>query len=197
MFNASRRIALVSFVALGLSACGSTSMLKAEKPLVTKPDEATMVFMRASMFGGAISAAVYDVTGGETKFIGLIDHSTKLSYAVKPGEHTFMVVSEAADFMKATVAPGKTYYALVTARPGAWRARFSFKPLRQADLAGPDFPKWDADTTLVVNSPKSENWAAKNAASVNAKRTSYWAEWQSKAADQRESQTLHEQDGRP
>lgn len=140
MFIASRRVALISFAALGLSACGGTVMVKPDKPLATKADEATMVFMRASMFGGAITAAVYDVTEGEAKFIGLIDHGTKLSYPVKAGEHTFMVVSEAADFMKATVSPGKTYYALVTARPGAWRARFSFKPLRQADLAGPDFP---------------------------------------------------------
>jgi hypothetical protein len=189
-------LALGSSVLLALAGCGSTVMVKSDKAIKVSQGEAQMVFMRASMLGGAITAAVYDVTGPEAKFIGLIDHSSKLAYPVSPGEHTFMVVSEAADFMKATVSAGKTYYALVTPRPGAWRARFSFKPLRQADFSGPDFAKWDSGTQLVENSPKSEAWAAKNANSIDAKRASYWAEWSAKAADQRDSQTLREEDGR-
>lgn len=189
-------IALSSFALFVLAGCGSTAMVKSDKAIKVNQGEATVVFMRATMLGGAISAAVYDVTGSESKFIGLIDHNAKLAYSVTPGEHTFMVVSEAADFMKATVAGGKTYYALVTPRPGAWRARFSFKPLRQADLSGPDFSKWDSGTQLMENSAKSEAWAVSNASSVNAKRASYWAEWSAKAPEQRESQTLREEDGR-
>ena len=191
------------FIALSLSGllafggCASSGMVKSEKA-VLKPqaNEATVVFMRASMFGGAISAAVYDVTDAEPKFIGIIDHSTKLAYNVSPGEHTFMVVSEAADFMKATTLPAKTYYALVTPRPGFWRARFSFKPLRQQDLNGPDFPKWDAGTQLVENSARTQEWAKNNAASVNQKRDSYQAEWSAKTQEQRDSQTLNAEDGR-
>lgn len=189
-------IALSSTVLLALTGCGSTAMIKSDKAVKVNQGEATIVFMRASMLGAAITAAVYDVTEPESKFIGLIDHSSKLAYSVTPGEHTFMVVSEAADFMKVTASAGKTYYALVTPRPGAWRARFSFKPLRQADLNGPDFPKWDSGTQLMENSPKSEAWAAHNASSVNAKRASYWAEWSGKAAVQQDSQTLREEDGR-
>ncbi len=190
-------IALSSAVLLlALAGCGSTAMVKSDKAVKVSQSEATMVFMRASVFGAAITAAVYDVTGPESKFIGLIDSSSKLAYSVSPGEHTFMVVSEAADFMKVTASAGKTYYALVTPRPGAWRARFSFKPLRQADFNGPDFAKWDSGTQLMENSPKSEAWAASNARSVNAKRASYWVEWSGKAAVQQDSQTLREEDGR-
>lgn len=193
--NASLMLALLSPVFVGLSGC-ATNMAKSDKAIQPSGAEATVVFMRASMFGGAITAAVYDVTGSETKFIGQIDPNSKLAYKVPPGEHTFMVVSEAADFMKAKVVAGKTYYSLVFARPGAWRARFSFKPLRQSDLSGPDFPKWDSGTQLVDNTPATLDWAAKSAPSVEKKRASYWAEWTSKAADQQASQTLNEGDGR-
>ena len=189
------RATLAFLVLIGVSACGTGGMVKADQPVVVRPDEATVVFMRATMFGAAISAAVYDVTASDSKFIGIIEHGTKLAYHVPAGEHTFMVASEAADFMKATLSPGKTYYALVTPRMGAWRARFSFRPLRQADLAGAEFSEWDKGTNLVENSPKSLAWAAQNAASVQEKRTAYWIKWTEKPIEQQESQTLHAEDG--
>jgi hypothetical protein len=107
-----------------------------------------------------------------------------------------MVVSEAADFMKATVLPGKTYYALVTPRMGTWVARFSFRPLRQNDFSSDDFAKWDSATQLVRASPEAAEWARKNASDIDAKRAKYWPEWQSKEQLQRDSQTLNPQDGR-
>jgi hypothetical protein len=107
-----------------------------------------------------------------------------------------MVVSEAADFMKATVLPGKTYYALVTPRMGAWKARFSFQPLRQKDFSSNDFAKWDGDTQLVRSSPEAVAWAQNNSSDIDAKREKYWPEWQSKEQHQRDSQTLNPQDGR-
>ncbi len=50
-----------------------------------------------------------------------------------------MVVSEAADFAKADVEAGKTYYVLVTPRMGWWKARFSLRPLMREQLDGKDF----------------------------------------------------------
>jgi hypothetical protein len=127
---------------------------------------------------------------------GVVENGMKLAYVVPPGDHTFMVVSEAADFMKATLLPGKTYYALITPRMGAWKARFSFRPLRQPDLAGADFADWDKNTHWVETGAEAVAWADRNAADVAQKRARYWAEWSSKDIDQRNSQTLFAVDGR-
>jgi hypothetical protein len=149
-------------------------MVKSERTLAPKPDHALLVLLRSTMRGFAISASVFDVTGEETKFIGIVRNGTKLVYDLTPGEHILMVISESADFMKVTVEAGKTYYALVTPRMGAMKARFSFRPLRQTDLTGSDFSKWDAKTELVENTPESEAWAVKNASDINRKRQKYW-----------------------
>lgn len=159
--------------------------------------ESSLVFMRATSYGGNVAASVFDVTEpGEAKFIGIVRPWNKLVYPVKPGIRTFMVISEAADFMQADVAGGKTYYALITPRMGAWKARFSFKPVRAGELDGSQFQTWERQTRLVKNTPSSLAWARENAASVADKRDRYWPEWNSKSEAQKDSQTLRAEDGR-
>ncbi len=191
----------VVLLSIGLAACaGSGTMMQPTAPQeapAAKADEALVVFMRSSFVGSAISASVFDVTGpGEPRFIGIVNNGTKVGYPVKPGEHTFMVVSEAADFLQAKVTPGRTYYAMVTPRMGMWKARFSIRPVRGSELGGSEFAGWNSGTQYVSNTPQSRNWAASNAADISRKRTSYWSEWSSKSADQRASQTLNPEDGR-
>jgi len=172
-------------------------------PISTAPTQAAavadskVVFLRATNFGGAIAASVFDVTeAGPPKFIGIINRGNKLAYPVKAGLYTFMVVSEAADFMQATVVGGKTYYALVTPRMGVWKARFSFKPVRGDELDGNQFAAWDRGTRLVANTPKTLAWAKDNAADIADKRDRYLPEWTSKPASDRAAQTLNAEDGR-
>ena len=189
--------AFLLVVALVLAGCaGPGSMQKAEQAPAVKPDQALVVFMRSTFVGSAVSASVFDVTGSDTKFVGLVNNGTKLGYYAPPGEHTFMVVSEAADFMKANVAAGKTYYALVTPRMGMWKARFSLKPVRGSELGGSDFAGWDAGTQYVVNSPQSQAWAANNGIDIAQKRAAYWPEWNAKSAEARAEATLNVDDGR-
>ena len=38
------------------------------------------------------------MSGKESKLVGLVGNGTKVGYPVPPGEHTFMVVSEAAEW---------------------------------------------------------------------------------------------------
>jgi hypothetical protein len=190
------RVLFISLLPLGLGACGGAKMLKADQEPAVKQDEAMLVFMRSSFVGSAISASVFDVSGAENKFIGIVNNGTKVAYPVKPGKHVFMVVSEAADFMEAAVVPGKTYYAMVTPRIGAWKARFSFRPVRQNELAGSQFAGWNSGTHFVVNSPETLNWATSNAADIASKRNEYWPKWANKPAPEREAQTLNPDDGR-
>ncbi len=169
----------------------------APAPATMGDASAKVVFMRVGKMGGAISASVFDVTEpGEPKFIGIVRQSSKVAYPVKPGLYTFMVISEAADFMQAAVLGGKTYYALVTPRMGVWKARFSFQPVRGEEIGTKKFAGWERGTRLVTNTPDSLAWAKNNAADIADKRTRYWPEWSSKSEKDRAAQTLNADDGR-
>jgi len=156
--------------------------------------ESKIVFMRPHAYGGAIQASVFDVTGrGDARFIGITSYHTQLSYPLRPGRYTFMVVGESADFMEAEVVAGKTYYALVIARPGAWKARFSFVPVRDNEKR---VEQWERSLRAVESTPKTEAWAKQNAPSIESKRSRYYAEWITKPEAQRAGQTLNAEDGR-
>ena len=167
-------------------------------PVSTAPTAATapskIVFMRPHAFGGAIQASVFDVTGsGDAKFVGIINMHTQVSYPVQPGRYTFMVVGESADFMEADIVAGKSYYALVIARPGAWKARFSFVPVRDNEKR---VEQWEQSLRPVVATPRTTAWARQNASSIESKRSRYYAEWSTKPESQRAGQTLNAEDGR-
>jgi hypothetical protein len=192
------RSGLIIALAVGLGACGGAAqMIPAGEAPALRPGEALIVFMRPSNYGGLVASSVFDVTTAESKFVGIVYPGNKFAHALPAGEHTFMVVGESADFMRTTVLAGRTYHALVTPRIGVWKARFSFRPVRQAELGGPEFSEWDSATQFVINSPASHNGAMQNAADVNSKRAQYWPEWMSKPPHQQLSQTLNAEDGRP
>jgi hypothetical protein len=159
-----------------------------------------VVFMRSSFVGSAINASLYDVTSGEPVFIGIIADGTKIAYDVLPGNRTFMVVSEAADFLEADLNAGKTYYSLVTPRMGFWKARFSLWPIKkdkdaEYTLDSDDFKKWYLNTKLVENTDKSLAWFSKNTNSVKAKYAEYWPVWQQKEVNEMARRTLNQGDG--
>jgi len=185
-----------ALVCAGLTGCVSTAMQKSEEAMAAKPDQALVIFMRSSAMGGAVQASVFDVSGAGEKLVGIVSTGTKVGYYVAPGERTFMVVSEAADFMQANLVAGRTYYALVTPRMGFWKARFSLRPVRAAELGGSEFADWNGATYFVVNTPQSQAWAAQNSADIAAKRASYWPDWSGKSAAARAEQTLNADDGR-
>lgn len=190
------RSLVLLLVPVVLAACGGgAQMIPASEPPVMRQGESMIVFMRPSPLGGVVSASVFDVTGPETKFVGLVNYGSKVAHPVKPGKYTFMVVGESADFMQAEVAADRTYYALVTPRVGVWKARFSFKPIRQGEIGGAEFASWTSATKYVTNSPDTQRWAVENAPDINSKRTQYWPEWNSKPPHQRDSQTLTSHDG--
>jgi hypothetical protein len=192
------RYCLITALAIALAACGGAAqMVPTSEPPPMRAGEALVVFMRASNLGGLVASSVFDVTGPEAKFVAIVYPGQKFAHQVSAGEHTFMVVGESADFMRATVVAGRTYYALVTPRVGVWKARFSFRPVRENELGGSEFASWDSSTQFVTNSPASLNWAQQNMADVNSKRAQYWPEWMSKPLHQQQSQTLLPIDGRP
>jgi len=196
------RALLVLTMAFFVAGCATSKMMDApEQQLITpSADKAQVVFFRSSFVGSAIQAVVFDATGGGAEFIGILSNGKKLAYEVDPGKHTFMVVSEAADFMEAELVGGKTYYAVVTPRMGAWRARFSMHPVRNGgpgefQIDSQDFRDWMNESVFSENTPELYAWAEANAASVAEKQREYWEVWQQKSPSDLAERTLNPDDG--
>jgi len=182
-----------------LGACAGRSSYMKVVPdeavsLAPGPGQATIVFMRPSGFGFAIQSTVFDVKGDENAFIGVVSAKKKVVFKTAPGEHLFMAVGESADFMKADLAPGKVYYALVTPRMGAWKARFSLRPVSAAELDSDEFKGWVEGCTYTENTEASLDWARNNAAGIQSKKVGYLQKWNEKAPEDRPF--LRPEDGR-
>ncbi len=195
------RIFALSLVLI-MVGCASNPMSISSTQTLNKPssEETQVVFMRSSFVGSAINSSLYDVTSGEPVFIGIMANDTKISYTTTPGKHTFMVVSEAADFLEADLSAGKTYHSLVTPRMGFWKARFSLWPIKndpnaEHNLQSNEFKGLIKDTKLVENSDKSNAWFQKNLKSVKQKFQEYWAVWTKKSNDDIEKRSLAPEDG--
>ena len=145
-----------------------------------RTDKALVVFMRPSGFGFAVQSPVFEIIDGNPSFVGIVSAKTKLAHYANPGKRRFMVIGESADFMGATLDPGKIYYALVTQRMGLWKARFSLEPVRNADLRGAEFSGWYKETRWVEYLQSGSDWAQSNAASIRDKLTENLPEWQQK-----------------
>ena len=184
-------------ITVASSGCITSSLMKPAvgdaASYTPQGNEATIIFMRPSVFGGAIQSTVFDVTSPANLLVGIVSARTKIAYKTSPGEHLFMVVSEAADFLKADLAAGKTYYALVTPRMGLWKARFSLKAIHKDQLGTEDFKDWDSTCKFVENTPKSHAWAVENMTDIGEKREEYLLKWTSKPAEDRP--VLYRQDG--
>lgn len=158
------------------------------------PNEALVVFMRPSGVAFGVQSSVFEVSGGKPALVGIVAAKAKVVHAVSPGKHLFMVVGESGDFMSADLAAGKTYYALVEPRLGAWKARFSLAPVTREMLGTPEFDDWFSACRLVERSPESDTWALENANSIQARYTKYYPKWMEKAAGDRPN--LKSDDGR-
>jgi hypothetical protein len=189
-------------LAMLLSGCASVPMnIAPEQTLVeVKPNESQVVFFRSSFFGSAIGSSIYEIKGEDAQFLGVLNNGNKIAVKASTGKHLFMVVSEAADFMNADLAGGKTYYAIVTPRMGAWKARFSMWPVStdaasEFNTTDGKLEKWMADTTLVSTSDSARAWYQKNRERVDSKMREYLPVWNQKSAGDMEERTLKPEDG--
>ena len=182
--------------------CASSRMVDSAQQELIAPsaDKAQIVFLRSSFVGSAIQSVIYDATGDGADFIGILSNGKKLAHTVGPGKHVFMVVSEAADFMVAEVVGGKTYYAIVTPRMGAWKARFSMHPVRNGgpgefQVGSDRFQGWLSGAALSENTADSYAWAEENRSSVLQKQANYTTVWQQKSPSELAERTLNPDDG--
>lgn len=165
------RLAVITVLMLVASAPAyAGKMVKRNGPLVVDADKATIVFMRPGKFvGRAIAVPVFDVTGDETRFVGIVDAGGKLAYSVPPGEHVFMTTVVGGDagvrFQKAHVEAGKVYYFRAHIINNLW----GLHPIRGADLDSKEFKSWDKKTRLIENSAKTLAWGEQTLADATRK----------------------------
>jgi len=187
-----------------LGGCATQSKLVTIVPAASyEPtrDKALIVFLRPSLFGGGVQATVYDITGNSETFIGILSGQTKAAHLTEPGEKLFMVVGENADFMKATLEAGKTYYALVSPRVGVWKARFSLLPVRKDTTSkyrteSDEFKEWLNKSQYIENTEASHAWYRLNKTNVQAKRIEYLEKWDRMLPQDKEVLTLRANDGK-
>ena len=195
-----RKIALCLTAWLSFG-CSSSLMQPAEEPALPPPpaDASRVVFLRPSYWGGAIQTSLYDVSRQNPEFIGVLSAGKKVVHDTTPGAHRFMLVSEAADFMEAQLAPGRTYYAIVRYRVGFWNGRFSLWPVKaEADapysLQDHDFGEWVGDTESVAKTAGADEWVRENSVDIQSKYDAYLPVWEQKSPEDRAARTLDEAD---
>ncbi len=168
------------------TACGGPGyMVSTKAPVSTSPDMATVVFYRPSSLGAAYTSAVYDVTTEETVFLGGVKGRGKVVAQVSPGNHTFMVSGENADFSYATVEAGKLYYMRIQTRMGFGKMRYSLNPIHSDMIE---------EVQAKVNRCKryekrdeSDAWFEKHKDSIENKRSRYFEKWMTKSETDRPS----------
>lgn len=180
----------VCMLALLVAGCAGTVKNMQPVPpesIVSAPQEgkSLLVFMRPSGLGFAIQSSVFEIKSDKPSLVGIVAAKTKVSHQLEPGEHLFMVVGESADFMSAELEANKTYYALVTPRMGAWKARFSLKPVHANELATSQFTEWEEACEWVEKTAASDEWASSNMASIQSKQSKYYEKWMNKDVSER------------
>jgi len=186
------RISQAVLVVPALALVAGCSLVRpASPPAGPAEEQAVIVFL-----GRAAGALLYDVSeGDEERFIGISDPGTKVAYLTPAGRRRFMVVGETADFLDADLAPGKTYYALVTTRPGWWAARFSFRPVRRAEAETGREATWIAEFRWVEPNERGQRFATNHSRTVHTKKLGNLPKHEAKAPVDRAKVRLEEADG--
>jgi hypothetical protein len=189
---------------LALSGCVTVSSHMApskQTEYAPAPNKALVIFFRPSRFGGLLQSSVFDSSqaGSEPSLVGVVSATTKVAYQAAPGDHTFMVIGESADFAAAHLVAGKTYYVLVEPRIGAFRARYTLEPIHKAEgkysFQSPDFQEWQSGTTFVELAPSALEWFKENKTDIVAKRDEYLPKWLKKDEGDRTQHTIAADDG--
>jgi hypothetical protein len=175
----------VSLTTLALLAgcTGVSKYMRLAPPGATyRPEDhqSLVIFMRPSSNEPVFQSSVFELTPTEDKLVGIVSVQKKVAYVTTAGEHTFMVIGEHADFLKARLDAGKTYYVLITPQQGTRKVRFTFTPVRGSDLRTDSFKRSVEDCAYVENTPSSYDWARHNAPSIQSKKRLSLPEWEHK-----------------
>jgi len=202
MFLKIKGVILIALV-LVFSACSSSAsiMNKAPDQNISKPNKkmAQIVFMRNSFVAGAITAELFEISKGKIRFIGALPNGKKIVHQTTPGKKVYMAYGTAADFMKANVVAGKTYYSIV--RPNWGTGGFAPTPIRtnksaEYNTSSDDFKNWVEGTELITaDKTKALAWFKENKENIKKIYKDYWARFKQKSKQEVAERTLTANDG--
>jgi hypothetical protein len=145
---------LLVAIAMGAlaSGCGTATSeymrpVAGPEPVGAPADKARVVFVRPSSGAFKVIFTIIDERG---YFLGDSTASGRFSVFLDPGEHYFIVWTESTETVKATLAPGKTYYVEVRPKMGMWKARASLWAVNRKSGLMQSIPSYLADTTVTT-----------------------------------------------
>ena len=168
-----------------------------------EPGKAQIVFMRVSFVSSAVGCDLFEMTNEKVlKYIGSISMNNKIVYVTDPGEKIFMSVSvspyDKADFMKATVTGGKTYFSMVVPNWGTggfWLQPFSNDTQSDFHYSMSEFPQWVSNTKSVVKKPEiADKFFNEKTSFYNKIFDEYWARWDKKNTEAKQKYTMNAED---
>ena len=161
---------LLLLALLALTACSTkTSYMSPliEEPKMIQSDESAIVFMRPSVFGGAIQAPIAEIKDDGLVFVAISSSGTRILHKTTPGKHLYLVGGESAHLLEADLEAGMVYYVYVKAIRGLWKARFQFNPV--TDLTDKSFRKDYIKCKWYTENEKAEQWFQENYKSLEYK----------------------------
>src|SRR6266853_737424 len=190
---------VVSAFALCLCGCTGPAGTQSAPSVAPMPGKALIVFVRppadvtiidfgrVPVFEAKNSDSVPEIDGkdSEAEIIGTLPVRTMVAYHVDPGRHLFMAVGQSANFIAADVLPNKTYYVLVLARPGKFRAVFSLKAVDKQEQESKEFQEIIASSSWIVKTPEAASYAASNISSIRSRQLEGYRTWIQKPESER------------
>jgi hypothetical protein len=117
------------------------------EPAGAPPNKARVVFVRPSSMANKVIFTIIDERG---YFLGDSTAGARFSVFLDPGEHYFIVWTETTETVKATLAPGRTYYVEVRPKMGMWKARASLWAVNRKSGLMQSIPSYLTDTTVTT-----------------------------------------------
>jgi hypothetical protein len=141
-------VALVALTS-GCSAATSEYMhpVAGPEPLGAPPNKARVVFVRPSSMAKKVIFTIIDERG---YFLGDSTAGARFSVFVDPGDHYFIVWTETTETVRATLAPGRTYYVEVRPKMGMWKARASLWAVNRRSGLQQNIPSFLAETIVTT-----------------------------------------------
>ncbi len=185
---------LLLLFALATSGCGTRYMVRAEppQPLAAPAEQAAIVFLRPSAFGGG---ATFYVADGQGNLLGGMNGRQYFVHLVAPGQHTFVAWGENADMIQANVQAGRIYFALVGVRMGVWSARLSLSALTTRRDEWPKLANWLQASTQMLLDPALVADRPLNASSVQRRIDAARGAWDGYDEAHRSLRVLEPGDG--
>jgi hypothetical protein len=143
---------LAAALAAFTSGCGAATSeymrpVMTPEPAGAPPNKARVVFVRPSGMANKVIFTIIDERG---YFLGDSTAGARFSVFVDPGDHHFIVWTETTETVKATLAPGRTYYVEVRPKMGMWKARASLWAVNRKSGLQQSIPSYLADTTVTT-----------------------------------------------